>query len=133
MTRSNTFCWVVATTTPISATTGGIGKNGMRNGRGSCACRIRLTIAEIAIKPYSTMISTAVNVTTRIRLLKKHRTVARRPTVAVATHGAPRELTRLRASLIGPGQARSRPLAYVIRPNWSVIASAALKIARIAP
>jgi len=37
------------------------------------------------------------------------------------------------ASLIGAGQARSRPLDQTIRANWRVIARAALKIARIAP
>src|ERR1700759_4634448 len=80
------------------------------------------------------MISTAVNVTTLSRLDCAHRIAPRMPPVSVATHGIlKRGLTYDSAFEIGFGHAMSRPLAYVTRANWSVIANDALKIARIAP
>ena len=94
----------------------------------------RLTRAEIAISPYSTTISTAVNVTTVISEDWKQRMVASVPTISVATQGAPRRGSTLAIrELIGSGQAKSRPLAHTILENCRVMATDALKIAISAP
>src|SRR5205085_7940595 len=88
----------------------------------------------MAIRPYSVMMSTAVKVTTSASVPCRHRSVASTPTTMVATEGAPVERqTRLSAPLMGPGQARSRPLAKTTRANCKVMAREALKIAIIAP
>src|SRR3954453_3947537 len=79
------------------------------------------------------MIITAVDDTTDCRLDFRHRIVAHAPMNSVATHGAPLRLTRPRPLEIGPGHAWSRAVDQVMRANWSVMASDALKIAMIAP
>src|SRR3954454_25275283 len=79
------------------------------------------------------MIITAVEDTTDCRLDFRHRIVAQAPMNSVATHGAPLRLTRPRPLEIGPGHAWSRAVDQVMRANWSVMASDALKIAMIAP
>ena len=87
MIRSLPFCWLSASPTPISAMSGETGHSGIRNGRSSSFWRTRLTTAEIAISAYRMMISTAVKVTTLIRLDCAHRIAPSTPTVIVATHG----------------------------------------------
>ena len=133
-TRSECFCWVRAITTPARAMIGGTGQSGIRDGRARCFCRTRLTSAETAISPYSTTISTAVNVTTVTSEAWKQRMVASVPTMSVATQGAPRLCSTFAIhELTGSGQAKSRPLAHTIRENCRVMATEALKIAMSPP